>query len=83
MKPGSDPYSYPPRDTSRVEAARYVGIGLTKFHEMVRDRRMPSPKRVDRRVIWDRLQIDAAFTDLPEEERSSAVDRIFLKEPIP
>jgi hypothetical protein len=37
-----------------------VGVGATKFDEMVADGRMPRPKRVDGRVIWDRLKIEAA-----------------------
>jgi excisionase family DNA binding protein len=64
-----DPLAYPPRGMSRDEAARYVGVGNTKFDEMVADRRMPRPKRVDGRVIWDRLRIEAAFTDLPRKRR--------------
>src|ERR1700749_3294950 len=64
---GLDPYSYAPRGLDRAEAARYVGVGMTKFDEMVADGRMPKPKRVDGRVIWDRLKIEAAFSDLPEE----------------
>jgi predicted DNA-binding transcriptional regulator AlpA len=63
----SDPIAWVPRGLSREEAARYVGVGTTKFDEMVQDRRMPRPKRVDGRVLWDRLALDAAFSDLPEE----------------
>lgn len=70
MKP--DAISYPPRGLSREEAARYIGIGPTKFDQMVADRRMPKPKKIDGRVVWDRIAIDAAFTDLPSE----AVNRI-------
>jgi hypothetical protein len=71
-----DPLSYPPRGMSRDEAARYIGVGNTKFDEMVADRRMPRPKRVDGRVIWDRFKLEAAFTDLPEEKRINPLDRI-------
>ena len=71
-----DPIAYAPRGMSRDEAARYVGVGVTKFDEMVADRRMPRPKRVDGRVIWDRLRLDAAFTDLPEEKKVSRLDYI-------
>jgi predicted DNA-binding transcriptional regulator AlpA len=71
-----DPIAYPPRGMSRDEAARYVGVGATKFDEMVADRRMPRPKRVDGRVIWDRLQLDAAFTDLPDDKRVNPLDRM-------
>jgi predicted DNA-binding transcriptional regulator AlpA len=43
---------------SRDEAARYIGVGNTKFDEMVADGRMPRPKRVDGRVIWDKGPLD-------------------------
>jgi predicted DNA-binding transcriptional regulator AlpA len=71
-----DPLAYPPRGLSREEAARYIGVGATKFDEMVADRRMPRPKRVDGRVIWDRFKLEAAFTDLPEEKRVNPLDCI-------
>lgn len=71
-----DPVSYPPRGMDREEAARYVGVGVSKFDQMVADGRMPRPKRVDGRVIWDRLKIEAAFTDLPEERALNPLDRI-------
>jgi hypothetical protein len=43
---------------------------------MVADRRMPHPKRVDGRVIWDRIKLDMAFTDLPEEKKVNPFDRL-------
>jgi predicted DNA-binding transcriptional regulator AlpA len=49
---------------SRDDAARYIGVGTSKFDEMIADQRMPRPKRVDGRVIWDRIKLDAAFSDL-------------------
>jgi predicted DNA-binding transcriptional regulator AlpA len=58
------PPSLAPRGLSRVQAAEYIGVGVSKFDEMVGDGRMPKPKRVDARTIWDRWQIDAAFTAL-------------------
>ena len=75
-----DSLGYPPRGLNREEAARYVGVGATKFDEMVADGRMPRPKRVDGRVIWDRLKLDAAFTDLPEEKRLNPFDRMLAAE---
>lgn len=68
--------SYPPRGMNREAAAEYVGVGSTKFDEMVADGRMPRPKRVDGRVIWDRLKIEAAFTDLPDDNRINPLDRM-------
>jgi hypothetical protein len=63
-----DPISYPPRGLSRAEAARYIGVGPTLFDEMVADRRMPKPKRVNNRTIWDRVELDIAFSALPGSE---------------
>lgn len=73
----TDALSYPPRGLSRDEAARYIGVGVTKFDEMVSDGRMPRPKRVDGRVIWDRLKLDAAFSDLPDDNKANPLDRMF------
>lgn len=67
MKPcnaTSLPPSLAPRGLSRVQAAEYIGVGVTKFDEMVTDGRMPQAKHVDARTIWDRMQLDAAFTAL-------------------
>jgi hypothetical protein len=58
----------PRRGLSRIEAAMYIGVGATKFDEMVQDGRMPSPKKVDGRRIWDILTVDRAFDVLPEED---------------
>ena len=66
----SDPISYPPRGLSRLEAARYIGVGPTLFDEMVVDRRMPRPKRINNRTVWDRVELDIAFSALPGPESS-------------
>lgn len=62
-----DTILYPPRGLCREDAARYIGVGTTKFDEMVSDRRMPRPKRVDGRVLWDRIALDIAFSELPDD----------------
>src|SRR5215468_8792122 len=43
----------PRRGLNREQAAFYVGISPTKFDELVKDGRMPKPKRIDNRRIWD------------------------------
>ena len=53
-----------PRGLSREQAAAYVGVGATKFNQLVEDGRMPPPKHVDGRVIWDRYGLDQAFEAL-------------------
>lgn len=69
-----DPLSYPPRGMSRDEAARYIGVSATKFDDLVADGRMPQPKRIDGRVVWDRLRLDAAFSEL--DERVNVIDAL-------
>ena len=54
-----------PRGLSRTQSAAYISVSPTKFDEMVRDGRMPPPKIIDRRKVWDRRQIDERFEDLP------------------
>lgn len=71
-----DTTPYPPRGLSREEAARYIGVGSTTFDRLVEERRMPAPKRVGKRVIWDRLKIDASFAELDDDQpRENAIDR--------
>ena len=68
------PLSLPPRGLSRVESATYVGTGATLFDEMVGDGRMPGPKRVNSRTIWDRLALDEAFAGLPADDNPNPWD---------
>jgi predicted DNA-binding transcriptional regulator AlpA len=65
-RPTALPDGVLPRGLSREQAAEYVGVGITKFDQMVADGRMPKPKRIDGRVVWDRLQLDTAFSALPD-----------------
>lgn len=60
-----DSLSYPPRGLSREQAARYIGIGVTFFDQLVADKRMPPPKIINSRKVWDRLDLDEAFRELP------------------
>lgn len=69
------PMSCPPRGLARPAAAEYVGVSVSKFDDMVSDGRMPAPKEVDRRKIWDRLELDAAFSSLPSEAVENPWDR--------
>jgi hypothetical protein len=55
------------RGLSRVRAALYIGVGATLFDELVRDGRMPGPIRINSRVLWDRLALDAAFDALSDQ----------------
>ncbi len=57
----------PRRGLSRDEAAMYIGISASKFDELVRDGRMPGPKQIDGRKLWDVHAPDLAFDSLPDD----------------
>jgi predicted DNA-binding transcriptional regulator AlpA len=55
------PPTLPPRLINRDAAAAYVDLSPTTFDQMVKDGRMPRPKRlVGRRKAWDVRALDAA-----------------------
>ena len=62
------PESLAPRGLGRVQAALYFGISVSKFDQMVTDGRMPKPKRIDGRRVWDRWRLDEAFDALPDDD---------------
>lgn len=66
------PQSLPPRGLSRVEAAQYIGVSPSLFDQMVEDGRMPKPKPINARKVWDRLKLDQAFEALPDTGGSGA-----------
>lgn len=65
------PDNLPPRGLSREQAAAYIGVSPSLFDQMVSDGRMPKPKPVNARVVWDRLRLDAAFDALPDRGRDA------------
>ena len=68
------PASLAPRGLSREQSAEYIGVKHTLFDEMVKDRRMPAPKRINSRTIWDRLALDEAFAALPSDDDANPWD---------
>ena len=58
----------PRRGLSRTEAAIYLGVSPSKFDELVEDHRMPRPRLIDRRKVWDLHELDMAFDELPRED---------------
>ena len=61
------PPTLPPRLIGRDAAAAYVNVSPTTFDEMVRNRRMPWPKRLGgRRKAWDVRALDAAVDGLDD-----------------
>jgi predicted DNA-binding transcriptional regulator AlpA len=62
------PQSLAPRGLSREQAAAYIGVSPSLFDTLVKDQRMPQPKRINARTVWDRLQLDAAFAALQSND---------------
>jgi hypothetical protein len=54
-----------------VEAAAYVGVSPSLFDSMVQDGRMPIPKVINTRRVFDRLALDEAFAALPNGKEAA------------
>jgi len=61
-----------PRGLSRVVAAEYIGVSPSLFDQLVSDGRMPKPKAINSRRVWDRLQVDEYFSALSGESNAEA-----------
>lgn len=57
---------------ARETAARFVGVSPTTFDGLVKAGKMPSPRRVGARKLWDRRELEVAFDALPHD--APAVD---------
>jgi predicted DNA-binding transcriptional regulator AlpA len=62
----------PRRGLSRDEAAMYCGVSATLFDRLVADGRMPGPRRIDGRKVWDIRSLDVAFDQLPSDNAAEA-----------
>jgi predicted DNA-binding transcriptional regulator AlpA len=52
------------RGFNRSEAAAYIGVGTTKFDQLVQSKEMPQPKKFGGRSVWDMNALDQAFDDM-------------------
>lgn len=57
-----------------LEAAAAIGISASKFRVLVSEKRMPSPRRLDGRKIWDVDELRAAFKALPHDKETEESD---------
>ena len=69
------PPNLPPIGLCREAAAEYIGIGATLFDRMVEDGRMPRPKRIGGRVVWDVRKLARAFDLLPGDSETGQDER--------
>jgi hypothetical protein len=66
------PPSLPPLGLRREEAAAYIAVSPSLFDEMVQDGRMPKPKTINSRKVWDRRSVELTFSALPGEDMEVA-----------
>ena len=69
------PPTLAPRLIGRAAAAAYINVSPTTFDEMVKDGRMPRPKRLGgRRKAWDVRTLDAAVDRLSDADNDNDND---------
>lgn len=57
--------SITPRGLNRSQAAKYIGVSVGLFSEMIAKGFMPEPRMMNTRQVWDKQELDSAFDDLP------------------
>ena len=56
----------PRRGLRREEAAAYVALSPSMFDKMIKDGRLPKPKKFGDASVWDMRQLDLAFEAMPD-----------------
>ena len=59
------PPTLAPLGLDRVEAAAFIGVGMTLFDQLVREGAMPQPRTIKGRLVWHRTELEKAFAALP------------------
>ena len=54
------------------EASASVGVSVSKFRALVADGRMPKPRRIDSRLVYDVDELRAAFKSLPHQDEAGS-----------
>jgi hypothetical protein len=62
------------RGLSENEAAVYIGLSPSKFRELVARGLMPQPRLADSRLLYDIVELDLAFNELPHRAAGSGGD---------
>jgi hypothetical protein len=70
-----DVIAYPPRAMKAERAAAYLDMSRSKFLELVDRGVLPKPKMIDSMRMWDRLSLDAAFSEFQEPGEDGTLAR--------
>ena len=70
-----DVMAYPPRAMRAERAAAYLDMSRSKFLALLDREILPKPKIVDSMRMWDRLALDAAFSEFQEPEENGSLAR--------
>lgn len=60
-----------PRGLRLPDAAAYVGMGETKFLQLVDAGRMPSARKIDGMTLWDRRALDRRLDEIFDDRAES------------
>jgi len=63
-----DNFAYPPRAMRADRGAAYLDVSKSKFLDLVEHGKLPKPRQIDGIVVWDRLELDAAFEQFKTRE---------------
>ncbi|MFK4385826.1 helix-turn-helix transcriptional regulator [Bradyrhizobium sp. USDA 223] len=75
MRHAALPFNLPPRMLSREAAAAYVNVSPNTFDGMVAEGRMPSARKLsERRISWDRMELDAYIERLARVDDDGAAE---------
>ena len=57
-----------PRALRADRACDYLGMGKSKFLDLVSQGRLPKAVRIDGITTWDRLELDAAYDAMKQDD---------------
>jgi len=74
MKYDALPPGVTPLGIGRRTAAQYLGVSVGLFDRMVCDGRMPKPKQINQRKVWDTIELSIKFRELPSDDDEEISD---------
>lgn len=67
------PPNLPPVGINRDMAAAMIGVGATLFDRLVEAGKMPQPREIHGRLVWDVDEVRTAFRELPHRGETSGL----------